>query len=91
MRPVVIIQNEQGNFHSPTTIICPITTKVKNEIGTHVQISPDDCDIMKESTILCEQIRVIDKTRLKRKLGQINNKQIIDDINKKLMISLGVK
>lgn len=43
-----------------------------------------------DSTILCEQIRVIDKTRLKRKLGEIKNKTIIDEINKKLMISLGV-
>lgn len=90
LRPVIIVQNEKGNAHSPTTIICPITTKDKTEIATHVQITPKDCDIMKESTILCEQVRVIDKSRLKRKLGDINNRKIIEEVNKKLMISIGV-
>ncbi len=90
LRPVLIVQNEKGNAHSPTTIICPITTKDKTEIATHVQISPDDCDIIKESTILCEQIRVVDKSRLKRKLGIINNREIIEEVNKKLMITIGV-
>lgn len=90
LRPVIIVQNEQGNSHSPTTIICPITSRDKTEIATHVTITPDDCDIIRESIILCEQVRVVDKTRLKRKLGQINNKKIIEEVNKKLMISIGV-
>lgn len=90
LRPVVIVQNEHGNNHSPTTIICPITSKDKTEIATHVTITPEDCDIIRESIILCEQVRVVDKTRLKRKLGQINNKKIIEEVNKKLMISIGV-
>jgi len=90
LRPVIIVQNEQGNNHSPTTIICPITSKDKTEIATHVTITPEDCDIIKESIILCEQVRVVDKTRLKRKLGQVNNKKIIEEVNKKLMISIGV-
>lgn len=90
LRPVVVVQNEIGNRYSPTTIICPITSKQKSKIPTHVFISPDDCDIMRESTILCEQVRVIDKTRLRRKLGQIDNRKIIAEVNKKLMISIGV-
>lgn len=90
LRPVIIVQNEQGNNHSPTTIICPITSKDKTEIATHVTITPEDCDIIRESIILCEQVRVVDKTRLKRKLGQVNNKKIIEEVNKKLMISIGV-
>lgn len=90
LRPVIIVQNENGNNHSPTTIICPITSRDKTEIATHVTITPNDCDIIKESIILCEQIRVIDKTRLKRKLGQVSNKKIIEEVNKKLMISIGV-
>ena len=90
LRPVIIVQNEQGNNHSPTTIICPITSKDKTEIATHVTITPEDCDIIKESIILCEQVRVVDKTRLKRKLGRVNNKKIIEEVNKKLMISIGV-
>lgn len=91
LRPVVILQNEKGNLHSPTTIICPITSKQKTEIITHVPITPQDCDIMKDSIILCEQVRVIDKSRLIRKLGNINNQEIINTINHKLLISLGVK
>ena len=90
LRPAVVIQNDKGNDHSPTTIICPITSKDKTELITHVSISPNNCDIIKESVVLCEQVRVIDKTRLRRKLGCISNQKIIDEINKKLMISIGV-
>ncbi len=90
LRPAVIVQNEEGNTYSPTTIICPITSRSKTQIPTHVPISPKDCDIIKESIILCEQIRVIDKARLKKKLGEIRNQKIINDINEKLKISIGV-
>lgn len=90
LRPAIVVQNEIGNMHSPTTIVCPITSKVKSNIITHVPLKATEGNIKMDSTILCEQIRVIDKTRLKRKLGEIKNKTIIDEINKKLMISLGV-
>ena len=91
LRPVVIIQNEVGNTFSPTTIICPITSKntTKNS-PTHVPITPDNCDIIKTSVILCEQIRVVDKTRLVKKLGIIKNINILNEINKKLLVSIGV-
>lgn len=90
LRPALIVQNEMGNANSPTTIVCPITSKIKTAIPTHVAISPFDCGIRENSTILCEQVRVIDKSRLKRKLGQIKNKEIIEEVNKKLMLSIGV-
>lgn len=91
IRPAVIVQNKAGNNRSPTTIVCPLTSKVKTNVATHVELTPDDCGILRPSTVLCEQIRVIDKTRIKRKLGDIINKQKIQDINNKLMISIGVK
>ena len=90
IRPALIVQNEQGNKFSPTTIICPLTTQDKNPLSTHVTLTPDDAGILKVSTVLCEQVRVIDKTRVKKKLGEVVNKHKIDDINKKLMISIGL-
>lgn len=90
IRPALIVQNEKGNANSPTTIICPLTSQQKPCMDTHVLLSPADCGIIKTSTVLCEQVRVIDKTRLKRKLGEITNKKKIDDINNKLLISLGL-
>lgn len=90
VRPALIIQNDTGNNYSPTTIICPITSRSKTAMPTHVELKPDECDIEKESIVLCEQVRVIDKSRLKRKLGQVTNQNLINDINRKLMISIGV-
>ena len=85
IRPALIVQNEQGNQHSPTTIICPLTSQDKTPIETHVTLTPKDA-----GTVLCEQVRVVDKTRLKKKLGEVVNRSKIEDINKKLMISIGI-
>ena len=90
VRPAVIVQNEVGNAHSPTTIICPLTSQVKNMGATHVTLSPDDCGILKESTVLCEQVRVIDKSRIRNKVGEIRNKEKIEAINQNLLISIGI-
>ena len=90
IRPALIVQNEQGNSHSPTTIICPLTSQEKSHIGTHVALTPSDAGILKNSTVLCEQIRVIDKSRIKRKLGEVVNQEKIEDINRKLMLSIGI-
>lgn len=57
---------------------------------THISLAPSDCGIIMESTLLCEQIRVIDKARIKRKVGEIVDKQIIKDIDRALMTSLGI-
>ena len=90
IRPALIVQNEQGNLHSPTTIICPLTSQEKTQIDTHVKLTPSDAGILKTSIVLCEQVRVVDKTRLKKKLGEVVNRSKIEDINKKLMISIGI-
>lgn len=89
-RPALIVQNDVGNSHSPTTIICPLTSQVKSLVDTHVILTPSDAGILKTSTVLCEQVRVVDKSRLKRKLGEVSNREKIEDINKKLMISIGI-
>ena len=91
IRPALIVQNEKGNIHSPTTIICPLTSKQKPFLDTHVALTPFDCGIIKESTVLCEQVRVVDKTRLKKKVGEVINRDKIEDINRKLLISLGME
>ena len=61
MRPVVIVQNDIGNAHSPTVIVCPLTTQVKRPLPTHTTLTRGRC---KGSTVLCEQIRTLDKCRL---------------------------
>ncbi|MBQ7307249.1 MAG: type II toxin-antitoxin system PemK/MazF family toxin [Clostridia bacterium] len=90
IRPVIIVQNEMGNIFSPTTIICPITSKPKRKLPTHVIITPNDCDIRKDSIILCEQIRAIDKSRLKSKIGSLNNQKVREEFNRKIKLSTGV-
>lgn len=91
VRPAIIVQNEMGNAFSPTTIICPLTSKTKTMAATHVNLTPEDAEVMVESTVLCEQLRVIDKARIKRKLGEIKNMQKIEDINEKILISCGIR
>ena len=90
IRPAVVVQNEIGNQHSPTTIVCPLTSQIKNLSVTHVSLTPKDCGVIKDSVVLCEQLRVIDKVRIKKKLGEINNLSKIIDINKKIMIAVGI-
>lgn len=90
IRPAIIVQNERGNTYSPTTIICPLTSQSKTLLDTHVTLAPNDCGILKESTVLCEQVRVIDKSRVRKKLGEVHNRKKIEDINRKLMISIGI-
>lgn len=90
VRPAVIVQNEIGNENSPTTIICPLTSKKKNMSATHVALTPRDAGVVKDSTVLCEQVRVIDKARIKKKLGEVNNLKKIEDINQKILVSFGI-
>ena len=90
VRPAIIVQNETGNMYSPTTIICPLTSKKKNMSATHVSLTPDDAGVMTESTVLCEQVRVIDKARIRRKLGEVKNLAKINDINQKILVSFGI-
>ena len=88
IRPVLIIQNDTGNKHSPTVICAAITSKMnKAKLPTHVELDADRCDIVKDSVILLEQLRTIDKKRLKDKVCHLDE-EIIKKVNKALVISL---
>ena len=89
VRPVLIIQNNLGNKHAPTTIVLPLTSRLgKKPLPTHI-IVDTSCGLSCESVALCEQIRTIDKSRLTTKLGQVD-KATMDNIDKALKISLGL-
>lgn len=88
IRPVLIIQNDTGNRHSPTVICAAITSRQnKAELPTHVEIDSMKYDIVKDSVILLEQLRTIDKKRLKDKVCHLDN-EIITQVNKALQVSL---
>jgi mRNA interferase MazF len=88
IRPVIIIQNDTGNKHSPTVICAAITSRMnKAKLPTHVELDCRKCDIEKDSVILLEQLRTIDKKRLKDKVCHVD-KDIIDKVDKALLISL---
>ena len=74
VRPVLVIQNDVGNKHSPTVICAAITSRMnKAKLPTHVELSARDCDMVKDSVILLEQLRTIDKQRLKERICHIDN------------------
>lgn len=88
IRPCVVIQNDVGNAFSDTTIIVPLTTKIKPKLPTHVNIAKTDYNTLKASSILlCEQIRLIDSRRLIRYLGHIT-KDEMKSMNKALSVSI---
>ena len=89
IRPVLIIQNDVGNKYSPTVIISAITSQLsKAKIPTHVELSAREYNLPKNSVVLLEQIRTIDKRRLKEKVSELDNKKM-REINLALLVSLG--
>ncbi len=89
VRPVLILQNNIGNRYSPTVIVCAITGKTeKNNIPTHVFISTA-CGCLKESCVLLEQIRTLDRKRLKEKVGNLSDHEMAR-VNEALSISVGL-
>lgn len=89
-RPVLIIQNDIGNKHSPTVIVAVLSTrKTKSNIPTHYWLDHKACGLDKESMVLCEQVRTIDKRRLKNCLGRVTPKDMAE-IEKCLKISFGL-
>ena len=73
IRPVLIVQNDIGNKYSPTVIIAAITSQInKGKLPTHVEIGAEDYGLPKDSVILLEQVRTIDKKRLKEKIGYLS-------------------
>ena len=88
IRPVLIIQNDVGNKHSPTIICAAITSKMnKTKLPTHIELSTEKYDMDKDSVVLLEQLRTIDKKRLKDKVCHLDA-QIMQKVNRALMISL---
>jgi mRNA interferase MazF len=88
LRPVVVIQNDIGNTYSPTTIVAAITSQIKRaKLPTHVEIKKDKSHLDRDSVILCEQLRTIDKKRLSEKIGQLDS-ETMSKINKALGISI---
>lgn len=87
-RPVIVLQNDIGNKHSPTTIVSPITSRIgKKLLPTHILLN--ECDKLKNSVILLEQIRTVDKSRLKQKVGQLPPEKI-EALDTAIKISLGL-
>lgn len=90
MRPVLIVQNDVGNKYSPTVIAAAITSrKFKANLPTHINVNADECGLPKDSVVLLEQIRTIDKQRLKEKMGNLPDNDM-DKINKALSVSFGL-
>ena len=88
IRPVLIIQNDTGNRHSPTVICAAITSKMTTaKLPTHVKIDSRRCNIVKDSIILLEQLRTIDKKRLKDKVCHLDG-EILKTVDEALLVSL---
>ena len=88
IRPVLIIQNDVGNRHSPTVICAAITSRMnKAKLPTHVELDSRKCDIVKDSVILLEQLRTIDKTRLRDRVCHLDDK-VLKEVDRALKVSL---
>ncbi|SJZ87625.1 mRNA interferase MazF [Pilibacter termitis] len=90
-RPVLIVQNDMGNHFSPTVIVAAVTAKLsKAKLPTHIAIQAKDTGIGRDSVILLEQIRTIDKSRLKEKVCTVSEETMLA-VNKALTISVGLQ
>lgn len=90
IRPTLIVQNDVGNRFSPTIIGVALTSQInKAKIPTHVEIASEICGLTRDSIILTEQIRTLDKRRLKEKIGHLSEKHMAK-VDKALLISIGL-
>lgn len=90
MRPVLIVQNDVGNKYSPTVIAAAITSQhEKSNLPTHINLSAERCGLAKDSIVLLEQVRTIDKQRLKEKMGSIDT-AAMSRVDKALSVSFGL-
>ena len=88
IRPVLVIQNDTGNRHSPTIICAAITSRMnKAKLPTHIELSAERYSLVKDSVILLEQLRTIDKKRLRDKVCHLDI-QVMERVNEALKISL---
>ena len=90
MRPVLIIQNDMGNRYSPTVIVAAITSRMnKAKLPTHIALEADRFGIVKDSVVLLEQVRTIDKARLREKVCHLDE-PMMGQINSALQVSLAL-
>lgn len=91
VRPVLIVQNDVGNKHSPTVICAAITSQMnKAKLPTHIALSSAEYALPKDSVILLEQIRTIDKRRLREHMGRLDE-QVMDKIDSAIAVSFGLR
>lgn len=89
VRPILIVQNDTGNKYSPTIIAAAVTSKLtKAKLPTHIELSANEFGLSKDSVILLEQIRTLDKRRLKERIGELSS-DTMQKVNVALLISLG--
>ncbi|NCC68094.1 MAG: type II toxin-antitoxin system PemK/MazF family toxin [Clostridia bacterium] len=90
MRPVLIVQNDTGNKHSPTVIAAAITSQVgKARLPTHIELSGSSCGLSRDSVILLEQIRTIDKSRLRERMGRLDE-PLMNAVDNAIAVSFGL-
>lgn len=89
-RPVLIVQNDVGNKYSPTVIAAAITNQqTKNDLPTHIRINAAGCGLSKDSIVLLEQVRTLDKKRLKEKMGSLDTNSM-KGVDQALSVSFGL-
>ncbi len=90
IRPVLIVQNDIGNKHSPTVIAAAITSKQeKTKLPTHISVEASTCGLAKDSVVLLEQVRTLDKRRLKERMGELDS-GAMQQVNDALQVSFGL-
>ena len=90
VRPVLIVQNDVGNKFSPTVIAAAITSRIeKNNLPTHIEVDGGECGLAKDSVVLLEQVRTIDKQRLREKMGTLDHADM-GKVNQALSVSFGL-
>ena len=90
IRPVLVVQNDVGNKYSPTIIVAAVTSQMnKAKLPTHVEIDAANNGLSKNSVVLMDQLRTIDKRRLKERIGTLDS-ELIPDVNHALGVSLGI-
>ena len=90
MRPVLIVQNNVGNKHSPTVIAAAITSQIgKARLPTHIELSARTYGLSRDSVVLLEQVRTLDKRRLKERMGRLDDR-LMNQVNTALSVSFGL-
>jgi mRNA interferase MazF len=90
IRPVLVVQNDIGNKYSPTVIAAAITSQInKAKLPTHIELDAKEYGLQKDSVVLLEQIRTIDKRRLREKIGRLDD-ELMKKVNEALSISFGL-